>query len=1153
MYRFILALSLCISLCIAQTTTGTIQGQVSDPSSASVPDAKVTIRNEQTGVIQTLNTNADGRFVQPYLLPGQYEINVEKAGFQRYVRSGIRLEVQQNVALDVQLPVGDSSTIIEVAAATPLLSTNTSSLSTVISNKQITDLPLNGRNPFSLATLTPGVVPGDGSTPWISGGRNASSEITIDGTSVIVPENNVSVNETGYTPSVDTVEEFSVVTNSLAAEYGRTGGGVINVATKQGTNEFHGVLFDYLRNSKLDANNFFANRAGQKLGAFQRNQFGGTLGGPLSIPGLYNGKNRTFFFLSEQSTLTRSQSILTTTVPLPEWQRGDFSNLRNAAGQQIKIYDPLKVNPDGSREQFPDNIIPQDRIDPVARQLLSYFPAPNTTPSNPFLQTNNFTAAGKSSGDEHRFDTRIDHNISERFRIFGRASYSTSSGLPVNFFGNLGTSSGGSSSTTRHNYVLNGIYSFNPTTILNTSYGFTRFYTLSQPISQGFDPTTLGLPTYLRDQAATQNLEFPRFNINGITSLGQDTYTSLRMVPNSHVARADVTKVFAKHTIKFGGEYRKYLLNFMQLGQPSGRFEFNQGFTQEIYNQASPTSGFGFASFLLGLPNDGAISHDPMPASSSSYMGFFVQDDWRVTQSLTFNIGLRYDVDIPRTERYNRYSYFDINASSPIAGLVPGYPDLKGAMRFTDADHRRQTPTDLNNWGPRFGFAWKIDSNTVMRGAYGLMYAGSMMQAAGSSGSAGMEGYRGTTPVIGSLDGGRTPATRLYNPFPNGFNLPRGAVDSANGGASTNLGLSIGESFFNDYVNPVIQQWNFSLQRQLPGDFVIEAGYNGSKGNHLIDGEGGMTYNQLPPEYLALGSSLNDLVKNPFYGVITNPSSALSKETVLRSQLLRAFPQYTALNASRKPQANSIYHAFTLRAEKRYRSGLNLLISFTGGKLIDDSSQVVTFLGPAGLKQNFYDRAAERSISAQDVSRRLVVSAVYDLPFGKGRRFFSNMNGITDAFLGGWQANGILTLQTGTPVIITQNQNNTGLGTASQRPNNNGTSAHKSGGSTDERLSEWFDISVFSFAPAFTFGNVSRTLADVRNPGIKNLDASLFKSFRLTERMNLQFRAEAFNLTNTPQFGRPGSQLGSSDFGVISGYASGQAPRQIQMALKLIF
>lgn len=1169
MTRSLLVLLLCVAVqpSFAQTTTATLQGRVVDAAGASVPEATVTITNAGTGIKQELQTNEEGGFSQPFLLPGVYQVTIEKSGFQRYSQTNVKLNVAQNLSLDIQLQVGDVATTIEVTDVVAPLATTTSSVSTTIENKRILDLPLNGRNPFALATLTPGVIPGGGSTPWISGGRNSTSEVTIDGTSIILPENNVSINSLAYTPSVDSVEEFSVITNSLAAEYGRSGGGVINVATKQGTNEWHGSLFEFLRNSKLDANNFFANRAGAKLGAFQRNQFGGTIGGPVLIPKLYNGRNRTFFFFSEQSTRQRSASLTTATVPLPEWLRGDFSNLRNSSGQLIRIYDPLttRLNPGYDptrpvsasnsqyiRDQFPDNRIPENRIDPVARRVAAFFPAPNTAPRNQFTQLDNFIATGKGVSDDDRFDARIDHNFSQSLRVYGRGSYLRGVGVPFNGFDTLGTSSGdGPSDSKNYNITLNAIYTINPTTIFNVNYGFGRTIFNRVPFSSGFDLTTLGFPVAVRDQAATQNLEFPRFNINGVNSLGQATFTTLRQVPNSHIVRGDITKVLTNHTIKFGGEYRKLLLNFRQLGQPSGEYSFNQGFTQRDPVQSSSAEGFGLASFLLGTPSGGSISHDPVPASESSYIGAYIQDDFRATQNLTLNLGLRYDIDVPRTERYNRYSYFDADAPSPIAGRVPGFPDLRGAMRFVTSEDRRQTPTDLNNWGPRFGFAYRLGSKTVARGAYGILYSGSMMQAAGSSGSAGMEGYRGSTPFISSLDSGRTPATFLSNPFPNGFNLPLGAIEGTNSGESTNLGLGVGESFFIDSINPVVQQWNFTVQRELPSSIVVEAGYIGSKGNHLIDGEGSITYNQLPSSFFALGNALNEQVPNPFFGVITNPNSVLSRTTVTRAQLLRPYPQYTSLNGFRKPQANSIYHGLTLRVEKRYSNGLGLLVSFTGSKLIDDSSATVTFLGQSGNKQDFYNRRAERSVSAQDVSRRLVISTNYELPFGSGRQFFREMNSVGQFFLGGWQINSILTFQNGTPVIVTQNVNNTFLGSAGQRPNNNGQSAEKTGGTTDERLAQWFDTSVFSFAPAFTFGNLSRTLPDVRNPGQRLVDLSMFKNFRFGEdRFNVQFRAEAFNAFNTPQFNAPAAQLGNSGFGVIS---SAGAPRQVQLALKVIF
>jgi hypothetical protein len=1133
----------------SQTATGTLEGRVTDASGAVVPDARVRIVSSQTNFEQELNTNSVGVFVRPFLIPGLYQVTVEKQGFRKHSEKDVRINVQQTVSLDIALTVGESTATVEVLASGVQLATSSSTVSTVIGNKAIMDLPLNGRNPFALASLVPGVVPGGGSTPWISGGRNASSEITIDGTSIILPENNVGINTIAYTPPVDTVQEFSIVTNALAAEYGRTGGGTINVSTRSGGNEFHGSAFEFLRNSKLDANNFFSNRNRTPLGAFQRNQFGGTLGGPIV-------KNKTFFFLSEQSTVTRNASLFTTTVPTAAWLDGDFSTLKNAGGADITIYDPLTAANDGTgnfiRQAFPGNRIPAARMDPVALRAKSFWVAPNQAPTNVNTNANNFFAASKAASSNHQFDTRLDHSFSQKLTVFGRFSRNVSQNSPVNFFNNLGTPSGdGPSRTTNWNSTVNANYTLNPTTIFNVNYGFGRFNNQRFPFSSGFDTTQLGFPAAIRDVAATQNLEFPRFDVAGVSSLGQNTFTSLRFIPYSHVVAGSATKVLTRHTIKAGAEWRKLFLNFLQLGNPAGQYSFNQGFTQRNPVQANATQGFGIASFLLGTAAGGSLSHDPIPASSSVYWGAYIQDDWKITSRLTFNLGLRYDVDLPRTERYNRYSYFDLDAPSPIAGRVPAFPNLKGAMRFTTPDNRYQVPVDRNNWSPRFGFAFKLNEKTVARGAYALMYAGSMMQAAGSSGSAGMEGYRGSTGMLPTLDGGRTINAYLRNPYPNGFNLPLGAPEGPNSGSATNLGLGIGESHFNNSRNPVIQQWNFNLQRELPGNTVVEAGYLASKGNHLVDGEGSMTYNQLPASFGDLGNALNDQVPNPFFGVITNPTSPLFNATVSRSQLLRPYPQYTSLNAFRKPQANSIYHAFTLRVEKRFSTGLGLLASYTGGKLIDDASQTVTFLGQAGNKQDFYNRRAERSISTQDISSRFVLSANYDLPFGRGRKMLTSMNSALEAIIGGWQMNGILTLSTGTPVLITQNVNNTGLGSAGQRPNNNGTSGKRTGLTRDQQIAGWFDTTVFSFAQAFRFGNVSRTSPDIRNPGLRSLDYSLFKNFRFFERVQLQFRAEAFNLTNTVNLSAPNAQLGSGQTGVIGGTAV--SPRQVQLALRLSF
>ncbi len=1139
----------------AQTATGTITGNVTDGTGAIVPGAKVSIENQNTGVKQTTLVNGNGSFLKSYLNPGSYKVTVEQAGFDKHVTSNIKVSVQQTIELEIALKVGEVSTAVEVSANTAQLSTTTSTVSTVITNKAMLDLPLNGRNPFGLAALVPGVFPGGGSTPWISGGRNASSEITIDGTSVIVPENNVSIQDTGYTPIVDTVEEVAVITNALQAEFGRTGGGVIAVATRSGTNSLHGSLFEFLRNSKLEANSWANNRNGAKLAAFQRNQFGGTIGGPVWLGKLYDGRNKTFFFFAEQSTRTRSANSANATVPLAAWRQGDFSDFRNGGGAAVTIFDPATATaaPGGVfvRTPFPGNRIPRERMDPVALNMLQFYPQPNAVPTNAFTGQNNFFVAGKAPSSEDKFDARVDHNFSERFKIWVRGSLSNNQSVDFNGFGNIATSIGnGPGDGRNYNIALNSVYTFSPTMILNVSFGFARKVVHSNAFSQGIDLRALGFSQSVAEAAAEQNLEFPRTDIGGFSSLGQATFRTLRIQASSGDLRYDFTKVFSKHNVKFGGEYRKLFMNFRQHGQPSGAYNFNAGWTQRQVGQATPaTEGAGIASFLLGMLGGGNLEHTFPIASASNYFGFYVQDDWKVTRRLTLNVGLRWDVDQPRTERYDRLSYFDIDAASPIAGRVPQYPNLKGAMKFVGADNRRQTPTDGNNWGPRFGFAFQVNDKTVFRGAYGILYSPSVLQASGTSGSSGTQGFTSGTNINTSFDGGVTPAAWLFNPFPNGFNRPLGVA----GGPATQLGLGIGDSYFNDYVNPIIQEWNATLQRDLGKGFIVELGYLANKGNHLIDGESNMAYNQLPASNFALGNQLlgNNTVPNPFLGIITNSTSSLSQPRIAFSQTLRPYPQYTGVSAFRKPQANSIYHAFTVGVTKRYSNGLNMQASYTNGKLIDDASQTVTFLGAAGNKQDFYNRQAERSISAQDISQRFVFSGNYEIPVGKGRMMMNSMHPVAEAVLGGWQVNGIVTFQRGLPLAIGNNGNFTNLGSPGQRPNNNGTSAKKTG-PTEDRLLSYFDQSVFSQAGNFTFGNTSRFSPDLRGLGTRDFDASIFKRFYFLEKANAEFRMEAFNAFNHPVWNGPGTTVNQPGvFGVIN--TKGGQRRQVQLALKIQF
>ncbi|MDR3702711.1 MAG: TonB-dependent receptor [Candidatus Sulfopaludibacter sp.] len=1178
MFAIVLIAASCF-YAVGQTTTGVLQGRVVDSTGAAVPDAKVTIRNEATGTESLVPTNGDGNFIQSFLLPGDYSVGVEKSGFQKYVTSHIRVDVEQKVDLQVVLKIGDLTTTVEVSATGTQLATASSTVSTVISGHTIEDLPLNGRNPMSLVNLTPGVQSQNGaSTPWISGGRNGTSEITVDGTSIILPENNVGINTTGYTPIVDSVEEFTVVTNSLAAEYGRTGGGTINLATRSGTNSLHGSAYDYLQNSQLNANTWSNNRNGAIRSPYQNNWFGATIGGPVWLGKLYNGKNKTFFFFSEQSNRQRTTSSFTGTMPLDAWRNGDFSQLKNGSGVGVTVYDPLAAVDNGlntgtaTRAAFPGNVIPQNRWDPVAAGMMKYWPEPNLTPLNIYTQQNNFYNTGKTPSNDDKFDSRMDHNFSERLRAFARGSFEYLNQGVFNGFGagNIGSSNvtnGGPNKQNGYNVTTNWIYTFNPTTILNVNVGYAHFNEWRVPVSEGVCPGQLGFPSYLDAEAKTNNCEFPNISVGGasggasMSGLGQATYTTLFYKPTDYNLRSDLTKIRGNHQIKFGAEFRKMFMNFTQQGLPDGQFGFTTNWTQQVTTAgASSTQGFGLASFLLGTAGSGSISHTMDIAEASAYWGLYVQDDWKVSPRLTINLGARWEVDVPRTERYNRLSYFDINAPSPLGTSIPvpagsqcpGCSNLRGVMNFVSPANRHQVPADINNIGPRLGFAYRINDKTVFRGAYSVMYAGSVLQAAGTSGSSGTEGFTSQTGMSPSFDSNETVAAYFRNPFPLGFNLPLGQTVGPASGVLTDIGNSVGESFFSDNSNPMIQQWSGTLQREVRGNMLLEAGYIGSGQHHLIDGEN-MQYNQVPDQYMSLGTGLNAQVPNPFNGIIQSKTSTYyNHATTALSNLLKPYPQYTGVNSYRKPGANANYNAFLAKVQKRYSNGLTFLVALTLSKLLDDASTDVNFLGATGSKQDYYNRKNEKSLSSQDESRMLVISSTYELPIGNHGQFLTKLPRGADYLIGGWQVNGIYTYNTGTPIALGNGGNTSGLSSGSLRPTNNGQSG-KLSGPVGNRINQYFNTAVFSQTPNYTWGTVGRFLPDIRYPSGHYFDSSLFKTFRIHEQTQVEFRAESFNFFNHPIWGGPNTTVnatGAAGFGTIT---SKSGNRTVQLALRVRF
>jgi hypothetical protein len=1110
----------------AQSFTASIAGTVQDATGAFIPGASVTAVNTGTSARIAGNTDQQGNYTLLSLPPGRYVLEVEAVGFKKLVRSGIVLQVQQQARLDVTLELGALTESISVTAAAPLLESTTSALGKVVENRRINDLPLNSRNVYSLLFLTPGTSGSVGNNYnnvsfTINGSGNR--DILIDGVTSTQPTVNGVVGVSVF-PSVDAIEEYKVVSSNMPAEFGRAAAGVLNMVYKSGTNAIHGSAYEFLRNSVLDSNNFFANRNGVPLGSFKRSQFGGTLSGPIR-------KDRTFFLVAYEGLRQRSYSQTTTSVPTDLERRGDFSQSMAANGQLIRIFDPFstRANPSGGfiRDQLPNNVIPASRIDPVAPNVLKYYPLPNT-PGHPVTRRDNFFGTAVSPLNTDNWDVRVDHYLSPRQRMFARYSHRLVVDEPSQFFpDDIAIAEG---RIVEENRARNAVIEYNntisATTIFTGRLGFARAGYLHENQGLGFLPSSLGLPNSI--DAAVDRQMFPGFSVAGYRSLGGGDH---RWNPfMTYSATASLAKVSGAHSWKFGFEGRLIRVNVWE-ARSAGSFSFTAGFTQGPNpSTASATAGNGLASLLLGTPGSGnLIQAWKNVASQSFYYAGYVQDDWRVSRKLTLNLGLRYEIDTPRTERYNRMNYFDPEVRSPLAAVVPEFPNLQGGLVFVgvDGNPRRQQAYDTNNLAPRIGLAYQVNDKTIVRMAYGHMFGSSLMAA---QGTVGPFGFRTENPLISSLDG-ITPYNLLRNPWPQGFRPPPGASE----GLLTQTGANMQAVLWDGTVTPWSQQWNFTVQRQLPSDLLIEAAYVGNRGLQLSrGGEGTNNMNQLQPEYMALGSRLNELVPNPFYEAVGRGVHVSPR--VSRAQLLRPYPQFTNIEPLFTSGFSSIYHSLQVTATKRMTRGFQFDGAYTWSKLISDG----------GAPQNWYDLRHTRSVSGNP--HRLVMSFLYELPFGRGRSFGGNAPALLNWLVGGWQMNGIVNLISGSFLTVS-GSNTAGIFGTNTWANNDGKSARLSGPVVN-RLERYFDTTVFSPAPAFTFGNV-RTLPDVLSDTTRNFDLSLFKEFRPTERIRTQFRGEFLNAFNTPRFGSPASGVTSATFGRITSQSN--APRQIQLGLKFLW
>ena len=1135
----------------AQNYQGAIRGTVSDVSGAALGTVKVSLTDQATNVSRSTITNADGEYVFSSVDPATYAISAESPSFKKFIRRDVSVATQASVTTDVQMELGTVSQSIEVTEEAPQLESSNASNGQVIDAQKLSDLPNLGRNPFLFAKLSTNVVPvGDprfnrfqdqsgSSQISIAGGPIRGNNYTIDG----VPITD-SVNRAVIIPSIEGTQEMKLQENTYDATMGRTGGGVFNTYLKSGSNVLHGSLLAYTRQTDWLANTFFRNANGQAIADQPQYNWGGSLGGPVSLPRVYNGHNKTFFYLVTESYRQKSPLTDQYTLPTAAERAGDFS-----ASRRI-LYDPLTSRacttadacPTGIttvRRPFAGNIIPANRLNAVGQSVLGLMPLPQTG----VIDAINFTGSDTLTDRADEYMAKLDHEIRPWWKMNASYLHYKSREPGGNTLGTILTASSGSP------YLLyrkvdatqvNSIMTLNPTTVLNLRFGFNRFPNITNPVNYGLSPATLGLPVnYVNSLQAHYLPEFDfSSNPNNFSNVSPSN-----TVFYSRNWLGSVSKFAGRHNLTFGVDYRSIHTDFLSLSQTAGLFAFNGVFTQQYPTRTNGT-GSDFADALLGYPSSGNVNTTTKLYTQVNYIAGFIQDDFRATSRLTLNFGLRYEFETGVKERNNHYVVgFDTNAINPLASSVTGIVP-KGVIQYAGVnggDSYCCTPAK-NKFGPRVGFAYSWRDKTIIRGGFGMFYA--PIRFADDASLA--LGYTQTTTYVASNNGNSTPANSLANPFPAGILQP---VGNSLGGLT-----GVGSAF--NYLDQnrtsgLVFQYSFDIQRQLPRNIMFEIGYIGSSSRHLqtsSTGTGSYDINQVPDSYLPLGSQLAASVPNPYY--LHGGSGIIGSPTVAAAQLLRPYSEYGNIGILTNP-AHARYDSMIAKVQKKMSSGLTFLSAFTWSKNMDNEFASGNFFsGSSSAPQNAYNLEAEYSLALSDTPLRWSNTLTYELPFGKGKRFLGGANKAVDLALGGWQINLTNVYQTGFPLAIYENTNqNAILGTGVQRPNATGVSPDMSG-SVEARLRNYINPAAFSSAPAFSYGNLSRTIS-YRGPGMKNWDSSLFKNFAVTERFHAEFRAEALNTFNSPQFANPNTRFESSAFGTISNQVN--FSRLIQLGVRFAF
>ena len=1073
-------LAVFVMLMDAQSTPSTITGLVTDTSGAVIPGAKVQVTNEDSGVKVVSVANSAGLYRTSSLIPGSYRVDAEAAGFQRLARTNLTVQIGQTLQVDLGLQLGNVQETVNVSSSTPVLETQSSSVTQLVEKEMVQGMPMANRTSTALLALIPGAavqnVTGDIPVFSVSGGRTRNQQFTLDGgnhTNTV----GLAVNQSQVPLPMDAMQEFRVIANSYSAEYGQSQSGVVTLATRSGTNHFHGGLFEYVRNEAFDARNFFS--AGRPK--FRQHQFGGLIGGPIK-------KDRTHFFFTYERTQQVTGSTVIQTVPTALQRQGNFSRTLDARGQVIPIFDPATTQ-GNIRQPFAGNTIPQARLDPVALKIAAFWPDSN----QPGIITgaNNFSLNSRPYSNRGIYVGRFDHQFRPSDQLMVRYFLAqSSSGNPGIWSDVRADSSASTTDQNTHNILGTWNHTIRPSMLNEFRFGLVRRDFYSQRPDKDLDyAAQLGL-------RGVSKAAFPIIGITGVTGLSAAPFRFSSPLLDYQIQNA-VSWFRGKHAIKVGIELRIGIFNDDTDTSSSGNFSFTPLLTA-LPNVAN--TGNAFATFLLGEANAASILRPDPVRSRSNYWGAYIQDDWRVTNKLTINLGLRWEGTTPRTEDQNRFNAFDTRAINPISNTA-------GVVTFAGLVNVPRTAWDFdrNNYGPRAGLAWRFLDKTVLRAGGGVIYGAAVNSIVGTAASLGFS----TNFALNATQPGINSALLLRDGFPTLTRPTVGQLGAGFGAVAPGRAPNTAVTFFErSRPTPVSFQYNLSLQRELIGNLLLELGYIGNLSHHLTAPD--MSINQVPTDKLG-------------------PGDAQSK---------RPFPQFSNVSVINPALGNSAYHAGFVKMERRFHSGLSLLSHYTFSKYLDDVESF-TEIGDAGSYMDFYNRRLDRGLSGSDVRHRAVLSAVYALPSWKQHRYLS-------LIAGGWKTGTIASYQSGPAFSVFNSTNLTNaFPSGTVRPDLVGDPFL----SAEARsIARWFNTDAFRPPAAYRFGTAGRSI--LTGPATTNIDTSFIKSFPVRESLRLEVRAEFFNLLNHANFNLPGHSLGGPGFGVISG---AKAARSGQFALRIEF